>query len=606
MANSHAALSNSFAELLRRLWCHLSRRRKRQFAIVAGLILLSAVAEVVSLGAILPFLGILTAPDRVFGHPTVAKFVHAWGITSANQLILPFAVAFALAAVLAGSFRMLVLWISTRLAYATGADFSSEAYRRTLYQPYRVHVASNSSDVISGITGKIADTVIVLNLLLTLMSSAVLLLFIALTLIAIDPMVALIAILGFGSCYGLITALARRRLRRDSQRIAYEHTQMVKALQEGLGGIRDVLLDGTQPVYCDIYRKADHALRLAQGDIIFVGSSPRFAMEAIGMVLISALAYGISREAGGVATALPVLGALALGAQRLLPVLQQGYSAWANIMGSQMSLVKTLELLDQPMPAEAFLRVEEPLAFKDSVRFRNVRFRYADDGPWVLDDVNLTLRKGARVGFVGRTGSGKSTVLDLLMGLLIPTDGELLVDGERVEGDRVRAWQKAIAHVPQSIFLADTSLAENIAFGVPQAGIDLDRVKQAARRAQIAEFIESRPEGYGARVGERGIRLSGGQRQRIGIARALYKQASVLVFDEATSALDNATEQSVMDAIDGLDRDLTILLIAHRLSTVRRCDFIVELGQGRVMSEGSYEDLLASSASFQNMVRTIA
>jgi len=606
MTNSRAVLNNSFAGVLPRLWGHLTPRRKRQFVMVACLILLSALAECVSLGAILPFLGVLTAPERVLSYPRIAYFAHAWGITSADQLVLPFAVTFALAAVFAGSFRILMLWISTRLAYATGADFSSEVYRRTLYQPYQVHVSSNSSDVISGITGKVADTVMVLNLLLTLLSSCVLLVFIAITLVVIDPTVALVAIVGFGSCYGLITALARRRLHRDSQRIAYEHTQMVKALQEGLGGIRDVLLDGTQPVYCDIYRKADHALRLAQGDIIFVGTSPRFAMEAIGMVLISVLAYGISRQAGGVATALPVLGALALGAQRLLPVLQQGYSAWANIAGSQMSLLKTLELLDQPMPTDAFLQVREALSFRDSVRFRGVHFRYTRDGPWVLDDLNLTIRKGARVGFVGRTGSGKSTALDLLMGLLTPTDGEVLVDGERIAGDRIRAWQKAIAHVPQSIFLADTSLAENIAFGVPRVDIDLDRVRQAARQAQIAEFIERRPEGYNAKVGERGVRLSGGQRQRIGIARTLYKQASVLVFDEATSALDNATEQSVMDAIDGLDRDLTILLIAHRLSTVRRCDSIVELGLGRVVAQGTYEQLLASSPSFQSMVRTIA
>jgi ATP-binding cassette subfamily B protein len=207
---------------------------------------------------------------------------------------------------------------------------------------------------------------------------------------------------------------------------------------------------------------------------------------------------------------------------------------------------------------------------------------------------------------VGSTGSGKSTVLDLLMGLLTPTEGELQIDGKPLLGEQIRPWQKAIAHVPQSIFLADTSLAHNIAFGVPRHLIDMDRVRLAAKRAQIAEFIENRPDGYDARVGERGVQLSGGQRQRIGIARALYKQASVLVFDEATSALDNATEQSVMDAIDGLDRELTILLIAHRLSTVRRCDTIVEIGDGRVIAQGSFGDLLESSASFKKMVRMIA
>jgi ATP-binding cassette subfamily B protein len=591
--------------LLIRLWHHLSQRRQRQFVLLMGLMLVSAFAEIVSLGAVLPFLGILVAPDRVFSHPIVADVALAWGITSADQLVLPLTVAFATAALIAGAIRMLLLWVSTRLAYACGADLSIEVYRRTLYQPYRVHVARNSSEVISGITNKVGGAVSVLYQLLALTSSTVLMMTIMLALIAIDPMVASVAAVGFGASYALITWMSRQRLHRNSQRIAYEQTQVVKALQEGLGGIRDVLLDGTQPVYCDIYRQADLPLRRAQGNNVFIGQSPRYAMEALGMVLIAALAYVLGRQVGGIATALPVLGALALGAQRLLPALQQSYSAWAGIAGSHASLADTIALLDQPLPAELLQPTLAPLSFQNAIHFDTVRFRYTSDGPWVLDGLNLTIPKGARVGFVGSTGSGKSTTLDLLMGLLMPTEGELLVDGHPISGNRVRAWQRSIAHVPQSIYLADTTLAENIAFGVPPDTIDLDRVQQAARQAQIANFIESSPEGYQAFVGERGIRLSGGQRQRIGIARALYKQASVLVFDEATSALDNATEQSVMDAIEGLSGDLTILLIAHRLSTVRRCDTIVELEHGRVVAKGTYEQLLECSPSFRRMARAI-
>ncbi len=599
-------LTATLPNLLIRLWHHLSRRRQRQFGLLTGLMLVSAFAEVVSLGAVLPFLGILVAPEHVFGHPIVADVALAWGITSADQLVLPLTVAFAAAALIAGAIRILLLWVSTRIAFATGADLSIEVYRRTLYQPYRVHVARNSSEVISGITNKVNGVVFgVLLSLLTLVSSTVLLVAIMLALIAIDPMVASVAAVGFGASYALITWMSRRRLHRNSQRIAYEQTQVVKALQEGLGGIRDVLLDGTQPVYCDIYRQADHPLRRAQGNNVFIGGSPRFAMEALGMVLIAALAYALSRQVGGIATALPVLGALALGAQRLLPALQQIYGAWASIAGSHASLADAIALLDQPLPAELLQPAPAPLPFQKDIKFRSVRFRYANDGPWVLDGLSLVIAKGARVGFVGSTGSGKSTTLDLLMGLLMPTEGELLVDGQPISGNRVRAWQRTIAHVPQSIYLADTTLAENIAFGVPPDTIDMDRVQQAARQAQIADFIESRPEGYNAFVGERGIRLSGGQRQRIGIARALYKQASVLVFDEATSALDNATEQSVMDAIEGLNRDLTILLIAHRLTTVRRCDTIVELEHGRVVAQGTYEHLLECSPSFRSMARAI-
>ena len=588
--------------LLARLWRHLSRRRRRQFALLMGVMLVSTFADIVSLGAVLPFLGVLTAPDRVFNHPIVADMAKTWGITSADQLVLPLTVAFVAAAMLAAAIRMLVLWLGTRLAFASGSDLSIEVYRRTLYQPYPVHVARNSSEVISGINDKVNGAVFgVLLPLLTLISSSMLLVAVMLALIAIDPMAASVAAIGFGASYGLIAWMTRRRLHRNSRRIAHEQTQVLKALQEGLGGIRDVLLDGTQPVYCDIYSRADHPLRQAQGNNVFIAGSPRYAMEAFGMVLIAALAYGLSRQTGGVTTALPVLGALAFGAQRLLPALQMSYNAWAIIAGNHASLADAIDLLDQPLPAEMLQPAPAPLTFRDAIRFEAVRFRYTSDGPWVLDGINLNIPKGARVGFVGSTGSGKSTALDLLMGLLTPTEGKLWVDGQPISDNRLRAWQRTIAHVPQSIYLADTTLAENIAFGVPRDLIDLQRVQQAARQAQIADFIENRLEGYNAFVGERGIRLSGGQRQRIGIARALYKQASVLVFDEATSALDNATEQSVLDAIEGLSRDLTILLIAHRLTTVRRCDIIVELERGRVVAQGTYNQLLECSPSFRKM-----
>lgn len=592
-------------DLLVRLWRHLSRRRQHQFGLLMGLMLVSAFAEVVSLGVVLPFLGILVAPERVLSEPIVADVAQAWGITTADQLLLPLTVAFAAAALMAGAVRVLLLWASTRLAFASGADLSIEVYRRTLYQPYWVHVARNSSEVISGIINKVGGVVGILFQMLTLVSSATLLTAILLALIAINPAAALVAVAGFGASYALITWLSRRRLHINSQRIAQEQTQVVKALQEGLGGIRDVLLDGTQPVYCDIYRKADHPLRRAQGNNAFIGQSPRYIMEAMGMVLIAALAYALSLQDGGIATALPVLGALALGAQRLLPALQQIYNAWASIAGGYASLADTIALLDQSLPANLLHPAPAPLLMQNEIRFDAVRFRYSSDGPWVLDSINLTIPRGARVGFVGSTGSGKSTTLDLLMGLLMPTEGELLVDGQHISGSRVRAWQRTIAHVPQSIYLADATLAENIAFGVQRNAIDLARVQRAARQAQIADFIESSPEGYQAYVGERGIRLSGGQRQRIGIARALYKRASVLVFDEATSALDSATEQSVMSAIDGLSNDLTILLIAHRLTTVRRCDTIFELEHGRVVAQGTYEQLVECSPSFRKMAHTV-
>ena len=570
--------------------------------LLGGLMLASAIAEIASLSAVLPFIAILTAPDLALKRPIVAHVANALGITSAEQLILPFTVAFALIALISAAVRVLQLWLSTRFSFASGADISMEIYRRTLYQPYAVHVSRNSSEVISGITAKTGHVVLGIMLpLMTLLSASIVIVAITVALVVIDPGVALISAAVFGVSYGLITASIRHRLQTNSRRVADEYTRVIRALQEGMGGIRDVLLDGTQEFYCGVYGRADHILRRAQGENFVISQSPRFGMEALGMVLIAALAFALSRRPGGASTALPVLSALALGALRLLPALQQAFGAWTTMAGSQASLADTVELLEQPVRAEREPCGDPPLDFRQAIRFAGVRFRYTSAQPWVLDGLDLTIPKGARVGVVGGTGSGKSTMMDLLMGLLSPVDGVILVDTVPVTGARVRAWQRIVAHVPQHIYLADASLAENIALGVARDTIDSARVREAAHQAQLRDFIESLPDGYATSAGERGVRLSGGQRQRIGIARALYKKASVLVLDEATSALDNATERSVMDAIYRLDRNLTIVLVAHRLTTVRYCDLVVQLESGRIVAQGSYDELLEFSSSFQQM-----
>lgn len=586
--------------MLRRLFGHLHPRRRLQFGLFLILIMVSAVAEVISLGAVLPFLAVLTGPEKVFSHPTTGGIARSLGFNTPEELLLPVSIAFAAAAIVAGIIRIILLWANTRLAFGAGADLGIAVYRRTLYQSYKVHIARNSSDVISGITRKV-DMVVTGMILpvLVFIGSLILLVAISTTLFIIDPFVAGIAMLGFGSCYVLITIVSRRRVHRDSVRIAEKQADIFRALQEGLSGIRDVLLNSTQERYSRIYRQADLPLRRAQGNVTFISQSPRYAMEALGMVLLAILAYVAITQPGGAATALPTLGAVALGGQRLLPALQQTYASWSSIMGYRRTLADTLVLLDQPLPADAGAALPPPLPFEETLRFENVSFNYDAEHPLVLKGLDVTIQKGAHVGIIGTTGSGKSTMIDIMMGLLIPTGGRLLVDGTSVEGSQIRAWQRNVSHVPQSIYLVDGSFAENIALGEPQDIIDLDRVRYAARKAQIADFIEAKPEGYAASVGENGVRLSGGQRQRLGIARALYKRASVLVFDEATSALDSETERSVMQAIDELDRDLTVVMIAHRLTTLQKCDTIIELSHGEVLRQASYEQVSAASLSGQ-------
>jgi len=585
-------------ELLARLWRHISSRRRRQFGLLLVLMLIASFAEILSIGAVLPFLGVLTMPERVFEHSLAQPFIQILGLTEPAQLLLPLTITFGLAAVVAGAMRLWLLWASIRLSYTAGADLSISIYRRTLYQPYEIHVARNSSGVINGIWSK-AKGVIggVIVPVLTLINASIMLIIILIAMLSVEPLIALATFGGFGLIYVSIIRITHILKIRNSQSIARESTQVIKSLQEGLGGIRDVLIDGSQEAYCHIYRKADLPLRHAQGINQFIGQSPRFGMEALGMLLISVLAYTLAQQADGIAKAIPILGALALGAQRLLPVMQQAYAAWTSIQTTQVSLQDTLDLLDQPLPDYADQPAAKPLPFQQQIKLNQLSFRYSPETAWVLRNLDLNITKGSRIGIIGATGSGKSTLLDIVMGLLRPSEGSLEIDGQPVTIENHRAWQAHIAHVPQDIFLADSTIEENIAFGIPKAQIDHERVRQAAQQAQIADSIDTWPKQYQTFVGERGVRLSGGQRQRIGIARALYKQADVIIFDEATSALDNETEQGVMQAIEGLSTELTILIIAHRLSTLRNCTQIVELGSGRILRTGSYQNIVIPFSS---------
>ena len=587
----------SLRKLLRQLWDHLGRRRRLQLGVLLLVMLASSVAEVLSLAAVLPFLAVLANPQGLWNQPLVQQWAPRLGIAVAQELVLPITIAFAVAALGAGAIRLLNLWLNGRLAAAIGSDLSCEAYRRTLYQPYAVHLARNSSELIASISNDVNRVIgQVLNPLLLLLSSGLIAASLVLALLAIDWNIALGAGLVVGLVYAAAMASSRRPLRGLGQRTIQLNRQLIQSLQEGLGAIRDVLLDGTQAFYADTYRRADQPLRRTVADASFLSTYPRLVLEPVGMAMIAVMGFLLVRQQG-VARALPLLGALALGAQRLLPVVQKVYEGWAQTRNAKGSLEKVLELLAQPLPGGHSQGRAQPLALRQGLRFDAVHFAYGPELPEVLRGIDLEIRRGERIGIIGSTGSGKSTTLDLLMGLLLPRAGRILVDGEDLHDpdhpERLSAWRATIAHVPQSIYLADSSIAENIAFGLPKDQIDMGQVRLAAEQAQIAGFIESSPAGYNSFVGERGIRLSGGQRQRIGIARALYKQAQVLVFDEATSALDNQTEVAVMEAIEGLSKELTILMIAHRLSTVQRCDRVIRLEQGQIAHDGKPVDVLA-------------
>lgn len=579
--------------MLKRLWNHLSKRRQKQFIWMQIFIVVASFFEMASLGAVVPFLGVLSEPEPVFQNEYLQPFIKFFDIAEANQLALPMTVLFVCLVLLSAIIRLILLWTLTRLSQLAGADLSINIYRHTLYQDYSVHVSRNSSEVINGIITK-TQTVSkgVFGPILNLISTSVTIIGIIAVLLLINVTVTLTAFIGFGSLYLIVMYLTRRNLRENSQHIAEKSDLMVKSLQEGLEGIREVLINNNQQFYTELYRSSDLQMRRASWRNEMIYSSPRFGMEGVGISIVAIFAYSATLNLGGIDQFLPILGAFVLGAQKLLPAIQKAYASYSRVKGSKYSLLDVITLLDQPLPVSVDEQSPAYFPYENSIGLNNLSFRYSEESPWILKNINLEIPKGSVVGVVGTTGCGKSTLLDLIMGLLPPSAGEVKVDNVSLKADNKRSWQAHISNVPQHIYLSDGTIEENIAFGLPSDEIDHERVLEAAKKAQLSELIENWEKGYQTLVGERGTRLSGGQRQRVGLARAFYKQTDVLILDEATSALDDETELAVMESIESFDEELTVVIIAHRITTLKSCDMIIKLGSDYTMQILSYEELI--------------
>jgi len=579
-------------KLLIKLWHFLEKKRKRQFFGLIFLTIITSFAEMISLGAIFPFITVLTNPEQVYEIPFLGEILISNGLDKGDELIIPLATIFALAALIAGLMRLFLLKVSVLISNATGADLSINVFERTLYQPYSTHISRSSSEVISGITQKVNAATNVLISVVTVITNSFLFLSIMATLIIIDPLIAILSMSTFGIAYLITAAYTSNRLDQNSKTIAEKQTFVVRSLQESLGAIRDVLLDGTQKIYKNLYSRSIRRLMKASGSNRFINQSPRYAMESLGMILISVFIVTIFIRDGGIATALPIIGVLGLGAQRLLPIMQQIYGNWSVVIGSKASLIDVIDLLNQPLPKKKNPK-KESSKFNEAIVLENIGFSYDINSKPILDNLNIQLNKGMKIGLVGETGSGKSTFLDILMGLLIPTSGKIKIDNNPISENNLTKLHSLIAHVPQNIYLADASICENIAFGIDKNKIDIPLVERVADEALVKKFLDDQGSDLDSGVGERGIKLSGGQRQRIGIARALYKRSGLIIFDEATSSLDEQTETEIMDTIYNLDNELTIVLVAHRISTLKRCDEIYEMKNGSLKLIGTYDDLLS-------------
>lgn len=592
----------------------LSPKEKKQAALLTVAVVFMAFLEVAGIGALGPFMAVVADPSVVQSQPMLQTFYEIGGFDSNRGFLFALGVALFALIVLGNAFRILTLYAILRFNGACRANLGLRLFRQYLYRPYTYFLDHNTSELSKGILTEI-DLVVngVLKSAMDVFARGVVAISILAYLFVRDPVVASVAGAVFLTMYGAIYWVVRPRLMRHGEELGRSNETRFKATSEAFGAIKELKILGKEPRFEELY--ADGARRFAWSqaakEILMV--VPKHLLETVAFGLMVLLILALLASGEGIAGILPLLSVYGFAAYRLMPSLQLVFGGVAQIryFGNTVdSLHRDMQDMQSWVSVgidgyTAAQRPEEPLPFKDNVELRNLSFYYPTSTEPVLDHVSVDIRKNTTAGFVGTTGCGKTTLVDVIMGLLDPSNGCIRVDGSEITSEEIQSWQRNFGYVPQGIFLSDDSIAANIALGIPECEIDTNAVEEAAKAANLHKFVKNElPHGYHTLVGERGIRLSGGQKQRIGIARALYHDPAILVMDEATSALDSVTEEAVMDAIQNLIYRKTILLIAHRLTTVQECDVIYLMEKGRIRSRGTYEELLQMEPQFRAMAKS--
>jgi len=592
--------------ILRIFFDLLTPRERRNLYLLFGAVLVMAGLEVVSVGSILPFLQVAADPASVQENAYLRWAYDTFGFASTNSFLIALGLLAFAALVLSNTVIVGTMWALYRYVWGRNHSLSRRLLRSYLHRPYAYFLTRNSAELGKNVLEEVREvTTSMLYPALRGGAKAVVALFIVGFLFAVDPVVAGMLTLVLGGAYAAVHFTARAWLDQAGSERVSANTERYRLVSEAFGGIKQVKLRGSEASLLEQFDAPSKQYARLQAHARAVQKSPRYILEAVAFGGIILIAVYLIAMQDTLRQVIPILGLYAFAGHRLMPALQKAFQGIASARFNSAALEALHRDFQQHMDegtADDRTEPHNPLTLNDRLVLDRVTFAYPDAEAPAIEDLSLEIPANTTVGFVGKTGSGKTTTVDLILGLLRPQEGRLAVDGTPLRGEAVRRWQQNIGYVPQQTFLADDTVARNIAFGVPEDEIDTDAVRDAARRAHIYDFVTRElPDRWATIVGERGVKLSGGQRQRISIARALYHRPSVLVFDEATSALDQATEKKVMQAIYGLDDDHTILVIAHRLSTVQRADNIIMLEQGRKVGEGTYEELAHEHAKFREM-----
>jgi HlyD family secretion protein len=595
--------------LLTEIWGILTPKQRRGILTMQFVSIAMAFSTVSGIAAIAPFFAVLGQP-QLLDHNVLLHwaYVHG-GFSDKRGFVVALGIAFIAVMLIANLINVLGSLSMSRLALRIGTELQSTLFGEYLARPYAFHTAANSTTLFNNIlyeTARVTNGILLNGFLLV--TNLVTASFIVLSILLLKPMVALAMIAGLAGGYALIYFIVRDRLLRFGRAQSQFATEQAQIVNESLGAIKEIIVLQVQNFFRGRFEHASKSHSLAAAHSQVVAQNPRHLMECVAAVGLVGLALMLDGRENGVGPWLGQLTFLAFAAYRLLPTLQQVFAAIVKIRADRAGLALIGPDLRRARAAQqttASVAERTDCAWQgrphQEIRLEDVSFRYAPDRPWALNGVSLRIPARATIGIVGENGSGKTTLVDLIAGLLVPAAGRVEVDGSALDEVNRAAWQSQVAYVPQNIFLLDSSIAQNIALGIPAADIDRQRLSEAVRLAQLDELIRTLPAGYDHRIGERGIQLSGGQRQRVGIARALYREASVLLLDEATNALDGLTEQELMATLGRLRGRYTTILIAHRMSTVRYCDVIFQLENGKIIGSGTYDGLLRNSTVFQRM-----
>ncbi len=593
----------------KKAWALLQTREQRNAWIVLAIIIAGGLSSALMVGSVLPFLSVLAQPRNIETTPALNWAYNTYGFTSDYAFLVALGLTSLVAIIIASAIQLLKTWAVARFAVMRIHSLSSRLLASYLRQPYEFFLNRHSGDMSTRI---LTETHQMVTHFLQPAAEVVASIFGIIAIIALllwaEPLLAVLSFAVLGGVYSLTYLLSRRSLKRLGAVRAQANNARFRTANEALGGIKDIKLLGCEQHYLARYDVSSYKMARAITTIQFISAMPKFVLEAIafgGIILLCLIIMDPQNLTSGsrLENILPILGLFAFAGQRLMPELSKLYQSLSQIQASSAAVdIVYRDLMLQENRVKLPKTQPVGLSLRQQLNLEAISYQYPDASYGGVRDIKLTIAAGEKIGIVGGTGAGKTTLADLILGLLNPISGSLVIDGVPVTENNLRAWQQSVGYVPQDIFLTDASLSENIALGVPPMDIDHVRVVEVAQIAQIDQFITSDlAEGYETSIGERGIRLSGGQRQRIGIARALYQAADLIVFDEATSALDNLTEREVMSAINALPNEMTVLMIAHRLSTVQGCDRIIVMEGGRMVGFDTWDALITENFAFQRI-----